>query len=295
MLRDAHPAIANGEEREDDQRQRSSSRASPGRVRLPCARFAEEGQCDLAHGVEGGQEGRDRQGDKNPPMTMSKCICKDLILRPEASRNKRETGESKTTDQKCPECDRHLFAQAAHVEHILRIDMVIACVQNTMLHAMNDRARAEEEQRFEEGVCDEMEDSRHICTNSQRRDHEAELRDGGICQHTFDIVLCDRNRRGEYRRERADECHDGHRRWVKADEREHADDRVHTRRHHRRGMDHGADGRRTFHRVWQPDMQRELCRFTNCTDEEQQADQAQRQKNQGSHSELLQACAKFLQ
>ena len=38
-------------------------------------------------------------------------------------------------------------------------------------------------------------------------------------------------------------------------------------------MDHGADGRRTFHRVRQPDVQRELRRFTNRADDQEDADQ----------------------
>ncbi len=83
-----------------------------------------------------------------------------------------------------------------------------------------------------------------------------------------------RNRRGKDRRECADERHDRHGLRVEADEREHAHDRVHTRRHHRRGMDHRADGSRAFHRVRQPDVQRELRGFADGSDEEQQTDQA---------------------
>ena len=80
------------------------------------------------------------------------------------------------------------------------------------------------------------------------------------------------------RRERADEGHDCHRLWIEADEREHADDRVHARRNHRRRMDHRADRGRTFHRVRQPDVQRELRRFADRPDEEQQTDQACRRE-----------------
>ena len=44
-----------------------------------------------------------------------------------------------------------------------------------MLHAVNDRAGTEEEQGFEEGMGDEMEDRRHIRADAQRGDHEAKL------------------------------------------------------------------------------------------------------------------------
>src|ERR1700719_1905606 len=42
-------------------------------------------------------------------------------------------------------------------------------------------------------------------------------------------------------------------------------------RYHRSGMDQGADGRWTLHRVWQPHVKRQLGRFGRAGDEEQQA------------------------
>ena len=140
-----------------------------------CAGFAEEGQCDLAHGVESGQEGSDCESNEDRQMTVGKSIRKDLILRPEARGNDRETGKRKAADEEGPECDRHLLAQAAHIEHILWINFVIARVQDAMLHAVNDRAGAKEEQRFEEGVCDQVEDCRDIRADAERGDHEAKL------------------------------------------------------------------------------------------------------------------------
>src|SRR5688500_10804252 len=107
-----------------------------------CAGLAEEGQCDLAHRVECRQEGSDCQCEKDCPMAMPERICENFILRPKTSRNQREARQSKATDKERPERDRHLLAQAAHIEHILWVDMMIACVQNTMLHAMNDGSRA---------------------------------------------------------------------------------------------------------------------------------------------------------
>ena len=218
---------------------------------------------------------------------MAKRIRQDFILRPEASGDERETGEGKAADQECPEGDRHLLAQTAHVEHILRVDFVIAGVQHAMLHAVNDRAGAKEEQRLEEGVCDQVEDRRDIRADAQRGDHEAKLRDGGVGQHALDVVLRHGNGRGEEGRERADERHHGHRRCrlamfqpaeISGNMRMTS---VHTRRHHRRRMDHGADRGRAFHRVRQPDVQRELRRFANRADEEQHADQALRRKDPG--------------
>ena len=48
----------------------------------------------------------------------------------------------------------HLPAQATHIEHILRVDPVVASVQNPVLHAVNDRSRPEEKQGFEKRMGD---------------------------------------------------------------------------------------------------------------------------------------------
>ena len=47
-----------------------------------------------------------------------------------------------------------------------------------------------------------------------------------------------------------------------------AGDHVHTGRHHGCGMNQGTDGCGAFHRVGQPDVQRNLGRFRCCTDEQ---------------------------
>ena len=66
---------------------------------------------------------------------------------------------------------------------------MLAGVQHTVLHAVNDRTGAQEEQRFEEGVGHEVEGGCGVCTNSQRGDHVAQLRYGGIGQYPFDVIL----------------------------------------------------------------------------------------------------------
>ena len=48
-------------------------------------------------------------------------------------------------------------------------------MQHAMLHAMDDRTGTKEEQGFEEGVRNEMEDRRDIRADAQRRDHETKL------------------------------------------------------------------------------------------------------------------------
>ncbi len=55
-----------------------------------------------------------------------------------------------------------------------------------------------------------------------------------------------------------------------------AADHVDARRHHRRRVDERGDRRRAFHRVRQPDIQRNLRRLAGGADEEQQRDDRQR-------------------
>ena len=47
-----------------------------------------------------------------------------------------------------------------------------------MVHACDDRARAEKQQRLEECVRHHVEDRGDECTDAAREEHVAELRDG---------------------------------------------------------------------------------------------------------------------
>ena len=62
---------------------------------------------------------------------------------------------------------------------------------------MNDRARCQEEQPFEEGVRHQVEDARRKRAYAAGHEHVAELRDGGVSENFFDIGLRDADGRGE--------------------------------------------------------------------------------------------------
>ena len=49
------------------------------------------------------------------------------------------------------------------------------------------RAGAEEEQRLEEGVREEVEDRRHVGADAERQHHVAELADRRVGQHALDV------------------------------------------------------------------------------------------------------------
>src|SRR5579864_9343541 len=63
-----------------------------------------------------------------------------------------------------------------------------------VMERVNNAASAQEEQRLEEGVCEEMEHTRAntkvaALRYSQTNEHIAKLADGGEGQHTFEVGL----------------------------------------------------------------------------------------------------------
>ena len=71
------------------------------------------------------------------------------------------------------------------------------------------------------------------------------------------------------RRDRADDGDDEHRDGRAGEERVHARDHVDAGGDHGGGVDQRADGRGAFHRVGQPDVERQLRRFADGAGEEQ--------------------------
>ena len=100
-------------------------------------------------------------------------------------------------------------------------------------------------------------------------DHVAELRERRVGEDALDVVLLDGDERREQRGEAADVGDDVQR--VGVEQKQHPAKHVNAGGHHRRGVDQGGDGRRAFHRVRQPDMQRELRRLADRAAENQQA------------------------
>ncbi len=102
---------------------------------------------------------------------------------------------------------------------------------------MDHRTRTEEEQRLEERVCEHVENSRSKRADAKRQEHISQLRDSGVGQHAFDVVLHQRNGRSKNGSECADNGHGFHRARSQHEYGIRARHHVHARRHHRRGMD----------------------------------------------------------
>src|ERR1700690_3552658 len=152
ILRNTNPSITDCKDSQHDERKSHRPRSLMSVLRFFSARLAEKGQSDLAHGVERRQERGNRECNENNQISVIERAREYLIFRPEASRQKWKPGKRKPADEKSPERDWHLLAKSAHVKHVLRINVVIASVQNAMLHSMNNRTGTEEEQRLEEGM-----------------------------------------------------------------------------------------------------------------------------------------------
>ena len=106
--------------------------------------------------------------------------------------------------------------------------------------------------------------------HAQADKHIAKLADGGIGQHALDVVLHQGNGGGKQRGEATDVGHDlqGLRASMLKDD-EGSRDQIDACGHHGGGVNQGADWRGAFHRVGQPDVQRELGRFAHRAAENQ--------------------------
>ena len=94
--------------------------------------------------------------------------------------------------------------------------------------------------------------------------------DGGECQYTLDVTLHTCHTGGIECREGSYVCHDvQHAGSIFYEQREHACHQIDPCNHHRGGMNQCTDGRRTFHGIGQPDVQREHGTLSGTTDEHQ--------------------------
>ena len=65
-------------------------------------------------------------------------------------------------------------------------------------------------QRLEEGVSEDVEDAGRPGADTERHDHVAELADRRVRQHLLDVVLHEREQRGDEDRDPADDRHRVH-------------------------------------------------------------------------------------
>ena len=152
-----------------------------------------------------------------------------------------------------------------------------------MVHAVDHGTRPQEEECFEERVCHHVEDGCDECTGADGEEHEAELRDRRVREHSLDVVLSDCDRGGKECRGRANRSDRVGYPPVRLDE--HRPDSCHeedTGSHHRCRVDERRHRCRAFHRVGQPEVERKLRTLAARTDEEKHRDGGDRSFGDGS-------------
>ena len=116
----------------------------------------------------------------------------DLVLGPEAG-EREDPGDRQPPDDEGHRGDRHVLPQVAHPAHVLLV-----------VHAVDDRSGAEEQQALEERMHDHVKDGSDIGAGPDGEEHVAELADRRVREDPFDVVLRDgnggRQQRGRARR-----------------------------------------------------------------------------------------------
>ncbi len=96
------------------------------------------------------------------------------------TREERRTDQRQIAQQEGDPGNGHVLAHTAHPADIL-----------VVVHAHDDRASPEEQQRFEESVRHQVEHRHRVGRGTQRHRHVAQLRQRGVGNHALDVVLDD--------------------------------------------------------------------------------------------------------
>jgi hypothetical protein len=144
------------------------------------------------------------------------------------------------------------------------------------MHRQDHRARAEEQQRLEESVGEQVKHAHRVRADTHGDEHVAELRASRISDDALDVVLNETHGGGEDRRGGADEGDEGCRGRRQLEQRRQPRHHEHAGGHHGGGVNKRRDRRRALHGVGQPGVQAELRRLAHGAHEQQQADHGER-------------------
>ena len=118
---------------------------------------------------------------------------KDCVFRVEPGKPEHadhaHSGDRQRANGHRPEGQRDVLTQAAVIAHVLFV-----------MHRVDHRSCAKEQQCLEERVGEQMEHRRTRRANASGNEHIAELRTGRIGDHPFDVPLRGANCRGEEQR-----------------------------------------------------------------------------------------------
>src|SRR5256885_2514769 len=120
----------------------------------------------------------------------------NFIFAPEAREEQRYAAEGHHADGVSREGNRHESPKCAHARDVL-----------LLVASMNQRTGAEEEQRLEKCVRNQVEHPDGWSAHANTSHHKAQLGNGGVSENALDVILSDCNERGEYCSDRSDPCH----------------------------------------------------------------------------------------
>ena len=118
----------------------------------------------------------------------------------------------------------------------------------------------------------QVENRHRIGRSAQCHRHVTELRQRGISHHALDVILDDAQKTHEQRSDGANHHDETQCGVTEFKQRRHARDHEDTGCDHGGRVDQGRDRGRAFHRVRQPDMQRELGGLAHGANEQTDAD-----------------------
>ena len=220
--------------------------------------LAEEHHDDLTRHVVRGEQCGD-ETDHVETTVVREDEQENFVLRPETGKGW-HAGNGQPADDEREGRDGHQLAKCTHATHVL-----------FMVHAVDDRTRTEEQQRLEESVRHHVEDCCDVRARPDGKEHVAELRHRGIREHLLDIGLCNGNGRGEQSGCSTDDRDDC---WCPrvglVNDRVHAGHEEHACGDHRCSVDECRNRCGAFHRVGQPEVERQLRALATCTDEQHQ-------------------------
>src|SRR4029453_591639 len=144
--------------------------------------------------VERGARGSDCADKPNNPTYRDvrgrSSVPKNFVFRPKAT-ERDDSADCEPSRKKGHVGDGHVLLQAAHTAHVLFV-----------MHAVNDTARSQENEGFEECMRHHVKDADDKCAHTASHEHESQLRYSRIRKHFLYVVLRDADCRSENRRRR---------------------------------------------------------------------------------------------